>query len=132
MELNLILLISMIDIYSTVTLLLGFANDCSITPLTDYANNDVYKELPKQKGFFETSYEKLFIDLRKSKGYTGELEMLLRDDSDLTLTITLKQAATTTKIKLRVTGYYQGKYMCTLSRGGLIIKSIAYSKIRTF
>ena len=60
-------------------------NGCSIAPLTDYANNDVYKELPKQKDFFETSDEKLFIDLKRSKGYTGELEMLSRDDSDLTL-----------------------------------------------
>ena len=62
----------------------------------------MYKELPKQKDFFETSDEKLFIDLRRSKGYTGELEMLLRDDSDLILTITLKQTATK-KMKLRET-----------------------------
>ena len=43
-------------------------NGCSIAPRTDYVSNDVYKELPKHKDFFETSDEKLFIDLRRSKG----------------------------------------------------------------
>ena len=81
--------------------------------------------MPKQKDFFETSDEKLFIDLRRSKGYTGELEMLSRDDSDLTLTKTLNQAATNTKkkkkMKLRIPGYYQGEYLYALLRSGLIM-----------
>ena len=81
--------------------------------------------MPKQKDFFETSDEKLFIDLRRSKGYTGELEMLLRDDSDLILTITLKQTATK-KMKLRETGYCQGEYLYTLSRRGLIMSYKEY------
>ena len=46
----------------------------------------------------------MYIDLRKSKGYTDELESLTSDDSKLTLTVTLKDAATK-NINLRVTGY---------------------------
>lgn len=44
--------------------------------------------------------------------------MILRDDSNLTQTITLKKASEN-KIKLRVAGYYKGKYLYTLSRSGL-------------
>ena len=32
-------------------------------------------------------YEKLFIDLRRGKDYTGELEKINRDDSDLRITV---------------------------------------------
>ena len=42
--------------------------------------------------------------MRRSKGYTDKLEKLTRDDSDVTLTVKLKPAATK-KMRLRVTGY---------------------------
>ena len=45
--------------------------------------------------YFANSDEKLFTDLRRGKGYTGELEKINRDDYDLTITVTLE--ATTTK-----------------------------------
>ena len=61
------------------------------------------------------------IDLRRSKGYTDELESLTRDDSRLTLTIMLKDAAIK-KMRLRVTGYLQGKYCYALSSRGLIMQ----------
>ena len=32
--------------------------------------------------YFSESDEKIFIDLRRSNGYSGELEKLTRDDSD--------------------------------------------------
>ena len=104
-------------------------NGCSIAPLTDYSNNEMHRELPKQKEYFSSSDEKLYIDLRRSKGYTDELEILLRNDSDFTLTITLKAAAAATKKKkkkLRVTGYYQGEYLYTLSRSGLLMSYKEY------
>ena len=44
--------------------------------------------------------------MRRSKGYTDELEKLTRDDSDTTLTVKLKAAANK-KMSLRVTGYSQ-------------------------
>ena len=46
--------------------------------LTDYAINLTFQELPD---------EKLFIDLRRGKDYTGELEKINRDDSDLRITV---------------------------------------------
>ena len=76
-------------------------NGCSIALLTDYSNNEVHRELPKQKEYFSSSDEKLYIDLRRSKGYTGELEILSTNDSDLTLTITLKAAAATKKNEIK-------------------------------
>ena len=40
------------------------------------------------------SDEKLYVDLRRGRGYTSELEKVVRNDSSLTLTITLRNAAT--------------------------------------
>ena len=86
-----------------------FAYQCgpsySTAPLTEYANNELPKELPKERSFFTNTDEKLYIE-----GYTDELEKLTRDDSDITLTVKLKAAATK-KLKLRVTGYSQGRIL---------------------
>ena len=43
-----------------------------------------------------------------------------RDDSDLIVTIKLK-AAVAKKMRLHVTGYYQGEYLYSVSREGLIM-----------
>ena len=53
--------------------------------------------------------------MRRSKGYTDELEKLTRDDSNITLTVELKAAATKT-MRLRVAGYSQAEYYYTLSK----------------
>ena len=92
----------------------------SIAPITDYSNNVVYQELPNEKDYFTISDRKLYVNLRRSNGCTGKLEMISRYQSDLILTITLKQAAAK-KMRLGVTGYYQGKYLYTLSRSELIL-----------
>ena len=55
----------------------------------------------------------MYIDLRRSQGYTDELESLARDDSRLKLIVTLKDASTK-KMKLNVTGYSQGEYYYAL------------------
>ena len=62
---------------------------------TQYANNDIYKELIKYETYYKKteSDEKLYVDLRGGRGYTTELEKIVRNDSSLTLTITLKSAA---------------------------------------
>ena len=72
-----------------------------------------------------SSNKKIFIDLRRGKGYTNKIEKLNRDDSDLTITIKLKVVATK-KMRLRVTGYYQGKYLYLMSREGLIMNYKEY------
>ena len=76
----------------------------------------------------EESDERLYTDLRRGQGYTGELEKINRNDSSLTLTITLKQAATK-KMKLRVIGYYQGEYLYTYSSQGILSTFKDYSII---
>ena len=48
----------------------------------------------KAKKFFaDESDEKMFIDIRRSKGYTKELEELSRNDADIDLTILLTKVA---------------------------------------
>ena len=66
------------------------------------------------------SDEKLYVDLRRGRGYTSELEKVVRNDSSLTLTITLRNAATK-KLRLRVVGYYQGEYLYSMTNLGLLL-----------
>lgn len=54
----------------------------SIALLMGYANNPIYQVLRAETGYFKNSSRKHFyIDLRDSKGYTGELGRLRRYDS---------------------------------------------------
>ena len=46
----------------------------SVAPLTDYANNEIYQQLPKESDYFAYLHERRYLDLRKSKGFRGELE----------------------------------------------------------
>ena len=64
--------------------------------------------------------------MRRSKGYTNELEKLTRNDSNVQLTIKLKKAATK-KIRLRVTAYFQVEYYYLLSNNGMIMSYKNYS-----
>ena len=70
-----------------------YCKGSSTGPLSDYAHNPVYQNMPTLKQYFATADETYFIDLRRRKGYTNEIEKLNRDDSDLSITITLKNAA---------------------------------------
>ena len=96
----------------------------SVGPLSQFAHNPVYKELIKLKKYytFAKSDEGLYVDLRRGQGYTKELEKIVRNDSNLKLTITLKAAATK-KMRLRVVGYHQGKYMYSMTNLGLLVVS---------
>ena len=85
-------------------------NGCSTSSLVDYRNNDIFKELPKYENYFtNTSDAKVYIDLRRSKGYTNELEKLVRNDSGVSVTINLKKAAPF-KMRLFVTTYSQAEW----------------------
>ena len=68
--------------------------ECSAAPLTQYPHNELYQELPTEAKYFEEMDERLYIDIRWSKGCADELEKLTRNDSDVTLTVKLKAAAT--------------------------------------
>ena len=87
--------------------------------------NDARQELPNRNTFFTDSDERVYIDIRRSKGYTGEFERVNRDDSDLSITVDLKAAAAK-KMRLRLTGYFQGEYMYMLSKDGLIMNYKEY------
>ena len=97
-----------------------YCKGSNITPLPNYANTPVFQELPTQSEYFTTADEKIFIDLRREKVYTDNLEKLHRNDSYLTVTINIKVGAAR-KMRLRVTGYFQGKYLYSLLREGLIM-----------
>ena len=51
-------------------------NSCSTAPLFEYANNEIFQELLKERNDFTNADEKPYIDMRRSKGYTDELEKL--------------------------------------------------------
>ena len=104
----------------------------SIIAESEYMNNEVHQELPNRNTYFTDSDERVYIDIRRSKGFTGELERVNRDDSDLTVTVDLKAAATK-KMRLRITGYFQGEYNYMISSNGLIMnyKEYGVSKIKT-
>ena len=49
---------------------------CTIALLIDYANNEVYQELVRKDKHLVSFDEKLYLDLRRNKSYTDELENL--------------------------------------------------------
>ena len=71
-----------------------FCNSCSSAPLMQYNNNDIYRELIEEDDYFgDECDERVYIDMRRNKGYTDELEKINRDDSGIALNIKLKNAA---------------------------------------
>ena len=100
-------------------------NSSSIVPESDFMYNETRQELPNRNTYFTDSDERIYIDIRRSKGYTGEFKRVNRDDSDLSITIDLKAAAAK-KMRLRVTVYFQGEYKYMLGKDGLIIKYKEY------
>ena len=74
--------------------------------------------------------DRILIDMRRSKGYTDELEKLNRDDSGLAVVITLKEA-TANKLRLRVTGFSQAEYWYLLSNKGYIMSYKNYKISKT-
>ena len=102
-------------------------DECSAAPLMQYPNNEIYQEITKEADYFQdTSDEKLYMNMRRSKGYTNELEKLTRDDSDVNLTVQLK-AATTKKLTLKVIACSQAEYFYTTSSQGQIMTFKSYS-----
>ena len=67
-----------------------------------------------------TRDDRIYIDGRRSQGYTNELEKLTSDDSSLAVVINLKEAAKK-KMRLRITGFSQAEYWYALSNKGYIM-----------
>ena len=109
-------------------------NGCSSAPLTQYKNNDIYRELIEVDYYFsDESDERVYIDIRRSKGYTDELEKINRDDSGIALNIKLKKAAAK-KLRFRITVFSQGEYWYLLPNKGYIMsyKNYNISKADTY
>ena len=71
-----------------------YCEECSAALLTQYKNNEIKQELTKEKHYFgDDSDERLYIDMRRSKGYTNELEKLTHNDGGVMLTIKLEKVA---------------------------------------
>ena len=105
-------------------------NGCSSAPLTQYKNNDIYRELIEEDDYFgDESDERIYIDMRRSKGYTDELEKINRDDSGIALNIKLKKAAAK-KLRFRITGFSQGEYWYLLSNKGYIMSYKNYNILK--
>ena len=57
-------------------------------------NTQIKQELTKERDYFgDDSNERLYIDMRRSKGYTDKLEKLTRNDGGVKLTIKLKKSS---------------------------------------
>ena len=96
---------------------------CSTAPLTQYKNNKIYQEITEEDVFVFTTVDtddRIWIYMRRSRGYTDELEKINRDDSDLAVVIGFKEAVAK-KLRLRIVGYSQGQYWHLLSNKGYII-----------
>ena len=90
-------------------------------------NNPIYQEITEEYDFGRTNKDdRIYIDMRRSKGYTDELEKINRDDSGLALTITLKKA-TAKKLRYRIVGWSQGEYWYILSNKGYIMSNKNYN-----
>ena len=76
---------------------------------------EIYQEITEDKFADNDTDDRIYIDMRRSKGYTDKLEKLNRDDSDLVVTIGLKEATAKT-LRPRITGYSQAEYWYFLSK----------------
>ena len=94
---------------------------CSSAPLTQYKNNEIYQKMTKEEEFTTNDRDdRIRIDMRRSKGYTDELEKLNCDDSGLAVVINFKEAGAK-KLRFRVTGFSQAEYWYLLSNKVYII-----------
>ena len=96
-------------------------NGCSTALLTQHKNNPIYQQTMPKKDFGKNAREdRIYLDMRRSQGYTDELEKLTRDDNGIAVFIDLKAVATK-KMRLRLTGYSQAEYWYAFSNKGYIM-----------
>ena len=102
-------------------------NGSSVASLTDYINNPIYQELIDKNDYFETkSYERIYLHLKARSGYKNKAGKLEKNDSKISLSISLRAAATK-KLRLRNWAYSVGEYLYILSRNGLTLRYRIYT-----
>ena len=106
-------------------------NGATYAPLTEYKNNPVYQDMTNECDYRSTiKDDRIYIDMRRSKGNYDELEKITRDDSGLVIYIKLKDAAAK-KMRLRVVGYSQGEYWYAHTNKGYIMAYKNYNISKT-
>ena len=70
--------------------------------------------------------DRIYVDMRRSKGYADELEKINRDESRIALTISLKEAAGK-KMRFRITSFSQDEFWYLLSNRGSIMSYKNYN-----
>ena len=96
-------------------------NGATFAPLTDYKNSSVCQDMTDEYSYHgQTKDDRIYIDMRRSKGNSDELEKITRIDSGLVIYIKLKSAATK-KLRLRIVGYSQGEYWYAYTTKGYIM-----------
>ena len=99
-------------------------NGCSTVPLTQYKNDKIYQEITSEDDYTTTNTDdRIWIDMRRSKGYTDESEKINRNDSGLALIIDFKETAAK-KIKALNNGVLTGWILV------FIVKQRAYYVIQ--
>ena len=57
-------------------------NRATFAPLTDFKNNSIYQDMTDEyTSHDKTKDDRIYIDMRRSKGNTDELEKITRNDS---------------------------------------------------
>ena len=101
-------------------------NGSSVAPLSDYMNKP-FQELISEDDYFSVkSDERVYLDLRASSGCIKEAEKLERNDSEISLHLMIKEAATK-KLRLRMWAYSLGKYLYILSKNELTLRHRTYA-----
>ena len=102
-------------------------NGCSTAPLTQCKSNPIYQDLTPEEEYRGNSRDdRIYIDMRRSQGYTDELEKLTRDDSGLAVVVNLKDAAQK-KMSLQITGFSQSEYWYAFLNKGYIMTNKNYN-----
>ena len=100
---------------------------CTTAPLIQYKNNEIYQKITKEDEFTTNDTDnRIWIDMRRSKGYTDELQKINCDVSGIAVVIGFKEAAAK-KLRLRAVGYSQGEYWYLLSNKGYIMSFKNYN-----
>ena len=85
------------------------------------------QELLQEADYFsDESDERLYVDLRQSRGYTNELGKPTRNDSKMTIKTETKNSLAK-KMRLRVWRYTNGEYICMLHDDSLTLKYKTYT-----
>ena len=98
-------------------------NGYSRAPVSDYINNPVFQELFLHESKY---FDKVYIDLQDSLGYTSEMEKPSQNNSKLTATVELKHALMH-KMRLRVWGYSNSAYLYMAVNDSLTLKYKTYT-----